>query len=195
MQDDSAFPLTVWQDFSADPGSGTNTSGWPPAISSVAWSEHRPAVFFVLDASGALHAFDLLQHGAGAVATERPPCVAAAGAVARDRLPGSMEAFTMAESVETACRGGTSMALSTETLATGSRPKLALAFGGRVFMRTLAGRMFRQSKPPPLGVMGGVTASDRSRRNPGGVHGSDEVEVAASEGARMKEWLGEVLWA
>ncbi|CAM9936057.1 unnamed protein product, partial [Hapterophycus canaliculatus] len=44
---------------------------WPSAISSVAWSEYRPAVFFVLEASGTLHAFDLLQHSAGAVATER----------------------------------------------------------------------------------------------------------------------------
>ncbi|CAN0472076.1 unnamed protein product, partial [Scytosiphon promiscuus] len=47
---------------------------------SLAWSEHRPAVFFVLDTSGALHAFDLLQDdGAGAVATERYACQAESG--------------------------------------------------------------------------------------------------------------------
>ncbi|CAN0040557.1 unnamed protein product, partial [Ectocarpus fasciculatus] len=49
---------------------GGSSSSWPAAISSLAWSEHRPAVFFALDVLGVVHAFDLLEDDAGPVASE-----------------------------------------------------------------------------------------------------------------------------
>ncbi|CAM9298502.1 unnamed protein product [Scytosiphon promiscuus] len=192
-KDDSAGPLTVWEgDLSADTGNGTSASSWPPGISSLAWSEHRPAVFFVLDTSGAIHAFDLLQDGAGAVATERYACPAESGPDARDHPPHFTEGRTTVESSETTFSARARMALSTETLATGSRPKVALAFGGRVFTRVLAGRMFRQSTPSPAAAMEDGVYRDRSHPDP---KDSSDREVVASERARMKEWLEEVLWA
>ncbi|CAN0509426.1 unnamed protein product, partial [Ectocarpus sp. 12 AP-2014] len=60
----------------------TSRSSWPAAISSLVWSEHRPAVFFALDVLGVVHAFDLLEDDAGPVASEGCPH-ASAGAMER----------------------------------------------------------------------------------------------------------------
>ncbi|CAN0535382.1 unnamed protein product, partial [Ectocarpus sp. 12 AP-2014] len=61
---------------------GSSRSSWPAAISSLVWSEHRPAVFFALDVLGVVHAFDLLEDDAGPVASEGCPH-ASAGAMER----------------------------------------------------------------------------------------------------------------
>lgn len=152
-------------------GSSSSTgSGWPDAVTSVTWSEHRPAVFFVLDAAGTLHAFDVLEDDTGPVSSASCPTTATAAAVApKGRCPLFEE--------ESPSAAPPAFALSSETLATGSRPRAALAFGGRVFTRTLDDRMFRQQQPRPLlpgeGGRGLGTITERER---------------------MEEWLGEVLW-
>ena len=136
------------------------------------WSEHRPAVFFALDAAGALHAFDVLEDDTGPISSASCP-PAAAAAAAKSRPP--IEEASAAAAPPT-------FGLSTEALATGSRPRAALAFGGRVFMSTLADRMFRQQRPRPL-------LPGEGRRGVGGL-----VDGSISERERMEEWLGEVLY-
>lgn len=145
---------------------------WPEAVTSVAWSEHRPAVFFVLGAAGTLHAFDVLEDDTGPVSSAPcPPAAAAAAAKGRSLLDEASPA-----------EAPPAFALSSETLATGSRPRAALAFGGRVFTSTLADRMFRQQRPRPL-------LPGEGGRGAGG-----RVDGSVSERERMEEWLGGVLW-
>lgn len=181
-QDNFVVPLTTWEAGSTATAdsrkNGGSSSSWPAAISSLAWSEHRPAVFFALDVVGVVHAFDLLEDDAGPVASEGCPH-ASAGTMERSRSPTNPPA-AVAEDASSSSLALPTLALSSETLATGRRPKVALAFGGSVFAKTLAGRMFRQSRPPP--VASGVERSQA---------GVSDV----SERERMKEWLGEVLWA
>lgn len=147
-------------------------SSWPEAVTSVAWSEHRPAVFFVLDAAGTLHAFDVLEDDTAPVSSASCPPAAAAAAKGRSLI----------EEASPAAAAPPAFTLSSETLATGSRPRAALAFGGRVFTSTLADRMFRQQRPRPL------LPGEGGRGAGGRVNGS------ISERERMEEWLGEVLW-
>ncbi|CAM9816841.1 unnamed protein product [Ectocarpus sp. 6 AP-2014] len=178
----SVVPLTTWEAGSTAAAdsrrNGGSSSSWPAAISSLAWSEHRPAVFFALDVLGMVHAFDLLEDDAGPVASEGCPD-ASVGVMERSRSPTNPPA-AVAEDASSSSLALPTLALSNETLATGRRPKVALAFGGSVFAKTLAGRMFRQLRSPP--VADGVERSEA---------GVPEV----SERERMKEWLGEVLWA
>lgn len=158
------MPLTVWEGGFSASGSSSNSStssGWPEAVSSVTWSEHRPAVFFVCDSAGAVHAFDVLDDDTGPISSASRP-TAATAEVSTLALP--------------------AFALSSETLATGSRPKAALAIGGRVFTRALADRMFRQHRPRPL------------LPGEGGRGAGCRVDGSTSERERMEEWLGEVLW-
>ncbi|CAB1117592.1 unnamed protein product [Ectocarpus sp. CCAP 1310/34] len=180
--DASVVPLTTWEAGSTAAAdsrrNGSSSSSWPAAISSLAWSEHRPAVFFALDFLGVVHAFDLLEDDAGPLASEGCPH-ASAGAMERSTSPTNPPA-AVAEDASSSSLALPILALSSETLATGRRPKVALAFGGSVFAKTLAGRMFRRSRSPPVA---------------GGVERSEAGILEASERERMKEWLGEVLWA
>lgn len=180
-QEASVVPLTTWEAGSSAAADSTriggSSSSWPAAISSLAWSEHRPAVFFALDVLGMVHAFDLLEDDAGPVASERLPHGSTG---AKERSSSATNPPAAVEEDASSSLTLPTLALSSETLATGSRPKVALAFGGRVFVKTLAGRMFRHSRSPPV-------ASGAERSEAGG------PEV--SERERMKEWLGEVLWA
>lgn len=186
-QEDFAAPLRVWEgDFSVVAAPNTTSrgigSGWPAAISSLAWSEHRPAVFFVLDSSGAMHAFDVLEDDGGPIASE--PCPpAAAATIAAARGPSSASLKTRPEANQAASPlPPPALALSSETLATGSRPKVALAFRGCVFTRNLAGRVFRRRQSPPVMTGLGGPAKDCSEAG------------STSERERMKAWLGQVLW-
>lgn len=188
------MPLMVWGGgFSANGATETAKSGggggsvngiWPAAVSCVTWSDHRPAVFFVLDATGSLHAFDVLEDDAGPVASAPcPPAAATAAAAAAEadqRLPPARTEVNPPALEALPPAAAPAFALSSENLATGSRPKAALAFEGRIYTRTLAGRMFRQPLPRP------TVAGDRGR---GGIDTG-----AASERERMEEWLGGVLW-
>eukprot|EP00752_Nemacystus_decipiens_P007144 g6397.t1 len=173
-KEDSAVPLTAWEGgFSAAGGSRSAASAWPEAVTAVAWSEHRPAVFFVLDAAGALHAFDVLEDDTGPVSSVSCPPTAAAAAAAKGRSVPEEGLPAAAPPV---------FALSSETLATGSRPRAALALGGRVFTSNLADRVFRQQRPRPL-------LPGEGGRGAGG-----RVDGSISERERMAEWLGGVLW-
>lgn len=186
------MPLMVWEGGFSASGVTETASGrgggvgsiWPAAVSSVTWSDHRPAVFFVLDAAGSLHAFDVLEDDTGPVASASCPPAAAASAAsssaARTHSPKMMMNPASLSSMVPPM-APPAFALSSDNLATGSRPKAALAFGGRVFARTLAGRMFRRPLPRPA-VVGE------------GGRGSGRVDAGLrSERERMEEWLGGVL--
>lgn len=65
------MPMFVWEDFRSSLSPAAKSSRL--AISSVAWSEHRPAVFFVLDSAGTLSSFDLLKDDTIPIYSEPSP--------------------------------------------------------------------------------------------------------------------------
>lgn len=79
------------------------------------------------------------------------------------------------------------LSLSSETLATGSRPRVAISVGGRAFTRGLSRRMFRA--PSASRSAPGERGEDRIRRGKGRSDGGG----VARERDRMREWLGAVL--
>lgn len=184
------MPLTVWEGFSVrDPGSRTTSAsestvpthdtsdcgffeGWPAAISSVAWSEHRPAVFFALDSAGTLHGFDLLEDDTGPVASARG---LACGRESKRAEHGRKR--TAGVEVGGFVERPPMLSLSSETLSTGSRPRVALEVEGRAFTRRLSRSMF-------IGLVE-KTASGKGR-----VQEQRTIEgLRAVEKEMMEHWL------
>lgn len=185
------MPLTVWEGFSARDPDPRNVSeatvsahdgggrgffgGCPAAISSVAWSEHRPAVFFALDSAGTLHGFDLLEDDAGPVASARGVTCATSS---RERK-GAEFGMKRATGMEVGGFVGRSplLSLSSETLSTGSRPRVALGVEGRVFTRRLSRSMF-------IGLIEKTAPGKGSVQQQGTIEG-----LRAVEKERMEQWL------
>ena len=220
------MPLNVWEGFSSrehyprdnERGEKNLTRGdhfgdWPTAISSVAWSEHRPAVFFVLDMRGTLYAFDLLDDGVDPVASARRPTCGASGRENRGTIDDSERKVRM-EGEDTSSRGAVRrmsaanareegdvedvaaassspmFSLSSESLATGSRPKVALAVDGRIFTRHLSRSMFRPAED----------AREEGLKQQGMTEGRccdglQQCVGVVSEIKRMEQWLEAMLWA
>lgn len=206
-QDDCAVPLTVWEGFSALP-SAPNSAHWPAAASSVHWSEHRPAVFFVLDTVGTLYAFDLLEDDTGPVVSEACPLAHGTGGVfqaGRGDINDTVGLETKEQSLlgtkkrkQSDGWGATSafslpvLALSSETLATGSRPRVAVSAQGKSFTRGLSRRMFGPPPPPPPTL---ETAVGGGREGKEGGEGGVVEDTSGGERRRMAEWLGNIWWA
>ena len=76
------MPAAAWHGATAAPGDEDNGGGGgeaSPAVAAVAWSPHRPCVFFVLDAAGRAHAWDLAAGDARAAASHNVLPADAAG--------------------------------------------------------------------------------------------------------------------
>ncbi|CAM9597264.1 unnamed protein product, partial [Laminaria digitata] len=190
-KDDCAVPLAVWEHISeftptavaaaptaaADNNNNGGGCCWPAGISSVAWSEHRAAVFFVLDTLGTLHAFNVLKDESHPVASEPSP--AAVLGVLHPAEKGDKRGGRRGSTLPQGPPKLPGLALSSETLATGSRPRVAVSIGSRVFTRRLSGRVFRPRK----------NGDKVMSRGQGGMGGG-----GATERERMEEWLKTVLW-
>lgn len=213
----------IWEGFSIpdSTASGLNAraENWPAGVSSIAWSEHRPAVFFVLDSAGTLHAFDVLEDDTGPAASEPCPGFTKASC-SREQETGERRQHGRRDGNSSGEEKGEvrklagqatgvdepfwgpgersvsnaslqrRLGLSSETLATGSRPRVAISAGGRVFTRRLSARMFR----PQADVRG---PADEMRDGADGgrdCRASPAFGVGASgERGRMENWLGTVL--
>lgn len=174
-------------------------------------------MFFVLDTVGTLHAFDLLEDDTGPVVSEACPPVHGtegvfqAGRGVRNGTAAGLESGTWeekeGETREQPLSGATGrklsggwgsssafslpvLALSSETLATGRRPRVAVSARGRAFTRGLSRRMFGPPPPPSL-----ETAVGRGREGKEGGEGGVIKETSGGERRRMEEWLGQILWA
>lgn len=237
----------VWENFSRTCDSG----GWPGegvsqrisspvGIASIAWSDHRPAVFLALDSAGTLHAFDLLENDSCPTVSE--PCPVSAGIAStpagrassgtsrrkedektqeglpdpdengmlrsgersRERDPeekagGHQDGAADRGFVPTRPRpvlwAPPGMALSSETLATGSRPRVAISIGGRTFMRGLSARVFRspiEQGDPHSDEGAGRDVGSRSNSSGGGGGAGGSGKKRAGERERMKDWLDSV---
>lgn len=165
---------------------------------------------------GTLHAFDLLEDDAGPVVSEVcPPVHDKRGVFQEGRGRGRKgtagpEESGIGEEKRGEARGGQALpgtvewkrssgsgsprefslpvlALSSDTLATGSRPKVAVSVRGNTFTRGLSRQMFRPPPPPLETAVGG-----RRERREGGERGVVE-ETSGGERKRMEEWLGQIL--
>lgn len=189
------MPLTVWEEYLFSPSrsskAATAAPSWPLSISCVAWSEYRPAVFFVLDSVGCLFSFDILKDDTGPVGFEASPLKNSSTrregysrqgldhseAEARENEAGAHDEI---------CWAAPTLALSVDTLATGSRPRVAVSAGGKAFTRRFSRRLFhvvnRCASAAPGTPAGGLSPQ-----------GQENNDGDIEERERMKEWLRTML--
>lgn len=129
-------------------------------------------MFFAVDSAGTLHGFDLLEDDTGPVASAR-------GLACGRESKGAQYDMKRTAGVD---EGGfversPMISLSSETLSTGSRPRVALEIGGRAFTRRLSRSMF-------IGLI------EKTASGKGSVQEQRTIErLRAVEKERMEQWL------
>ncbi|CAM9643070.1 unnamed protein product [Chrysoparadoxa australica] len=131
----SRRPVTRWEGFT---GSSSAFTLHPPAISSVCWSPHRPAVFFVLDAAAALHSFDLLRDDSAPLHTKH----CERGSASSSSSSGGIDDDGLAAELGVRAQGSGVMSLSCDKLMTGSRPSVVVVSGGEAWRMPLGGGLY-----------------------------------------------------
>ena len=71
-KNDCGTPITVWTGECIGLRANDDYALSMPYIVNVKWSKTRPAVFFILDTSGMLYAWDLLQKQHGPISSQNP---------------------------------------------------------------------------------------------------------------------------
>lgn len=219
----------VWEGYLFSPPlpSGATTtadsgSTWPLAISSVAWSEYRPAVFFVLDSAGSLFSFDVLRDDTGPVGFEASPLTTNAvvdGRGSEERIvngqQGQDNGHHTGEEKQSSWKSGGErnprfarsvrshwtapmLAMSMDTLTTGCSPRVAISVKGKTFTRGLSRRFFRTGNSSAAGG-GAERESAEAKTRDGGFGGVQDGRNSGRgnvvEKEMMEEWLRTVLWA
>lgn len=207
----------MWDGFTTPPVSLSSTTAvvdhWRSgAISSIAWSEHRPSVFFVLDAAASLYFFDLLEDDTGPLGTEPCPSWSAGpsdhpekngnyaeGPDKTARKPGENNG-TIGQCGKM-CWAPPILALSGDTLIAGSRPRVAVSARGTAFTRGLERKMFASSSmahwPTFVHPAAERTTAAAVAAGEGGGEGKSHAEGRGDSGSErdmMEKWLRTVLW-
>lgn len=143
---------------------------------------------------GSLFSFDILKDDTGPVGFEasplRNPSTRREGGRKQGRDHSEAKSpENEAEAHVGGCWAAPTLALSVDTLATGSRPRVAVSAGGKVFTRRLSRRVFRAVN----GAASAAVGTSEGRLGPRG-RGKNDGDTT-EERKEMKEWLRTVLWA